>query len=387
MDYLIGVDVGSSDCKVMILETTGKIIASSRQSYPTTYPRLNWAEQNAGDWYAAACSAIREALAESSIITQNIIGLAIDGPAHNVALLGEDDEPVYPVIHWSDLRSTPQAEYLKQIHGSAIFELSYSTVNPSWTLTQLLWLKENEPYIWSRVRRVLVTKDYVRYRFTGVYQTDIYDAIGTQFYDIRASAWSDMLCELLEFVPQHLPSIAPAQSISGGLLPRAAKDCGLLAGIPVAVGSGDSVVEAFGTGAIRPGQGIIKLGTAANVNLVTAAACPSPHSITYRHVVDDAWFTITATNSGASTMRWFRDTFCRLEVEQAARDGLDVYQLIDRLASGAPPGAQGLLFHPYGRTLSLLEPAPARRFCRHQHPAQRPSLCQSHPGRGCFFHS
>jgi xylulokinase len=194
---------------------------------------------------------------------------------------------------------------------------------------------------------VLVTKDYVRYRFTGQYQTDIYDAIGTQLYDVAGGCWSDELCALLELDPAMLPSLAPAQTISGALLPDAAADCGLLAGIPVAVGSGDSVVEAFSIGATHPGACIVKIGTAANVNLVTSIPRPSRQSITYRHVVDDTWFTITATNSGASTMRWFRDTFCRLEVEQANREGISVYELIDRLADGAPPGANGLLFHPY----------------------------------------
>jgi xylulokinase len=121
----------------------------------------------------------------------------------------------------------------------------------------------------------------------------------------------------------------------------------LLEGTPVAVGSGDSVVEAFGIGAAEPGACVVKLGTAANVNLVTATPCPSPRAITYRHVVDRAWFTITATNSGASTMRWFRDAFCRLEVQEAQAEGISVYTLIDRLAAGASPGADGLIFHPY----------------------------------------
>jgi xylulokinase len=152
---------------------------------------------------------------------------------------------------------------------------------------------------------------------------------------------------LIEFDPDWLPPVVPATRVSGPLLPEAARDTGLKAGTPVAIGSGDSVVEALGVGAICPGQGIIKLGTAANVNLVTASPRPSPLSLTYRHVVDPHWFTITATNSGTATLRWFRDTFCRLEVRMAGNGQKNVYDLIGELAGDAPVGSEGVIFHPY----------------------------------------
>src|SRR5581483_4056504 len=299
------------------------------------------------DWYHAACRAVRGCMATASIDPALIAGISIAGPAHNVALMDESGRILYPVIHWSDLRSTPQAERLETACGQRIFEISFSRVNPSWTLTQLCWLRENEPAVWSRLRKILVTKDYVRYRLTGVYQTDVYDAIGTQLYDVIADRWSEELCTLVGFSPDWLPVVASPQALSGVLRPEPAQNLGLQPGTPVAVGSGDSVVEAFGIGVIQPGQCIVKLGTAANVNIVTARPYPSRQAITYRHVVDGNWFTITATNSGASTMRWFRDTFCRRELEIAQNQGISVFALIDQLAADAPPGAQGLICHPY----------------------------------------
>jgi xylulokinase len=346
-DYLIGVDLGSSDCKVIITDTHGEIIASSASPYPTHHPRFDWVEQEPQEWYRVACQTIKTTIQAGQIAPERILALSIDGPAHNVALMAADGEVLCPTIHWSDLRSTPQAERLEAEYGRRIFELTFSRVNPSWTLTQLMWLRENEPGVWSKLRRILVTKDYLRYRFTGLYLTDPYDAIGTQLYDVRAGRWSAELCQLVEFDLAWLPSIASPTEIGGTLLPQAARDSGLPVGLPVAVGSGDSVVEAFGIGAIKPGQCLIKLGTAANVNLVTAQPYPSPQSITYRHVVEPHWFTITATNSGAATMRWFRDTFCRHEVLRATTEGVSVYELIDQLGIAAPPGSQGLIFHPY----------------------------------------
>ena len=347
--YLIGIDVGSSDCKCIIMDTTGYIIADKTQAYSTHFPHTNWAQQNPEDWYQSACNTVKACLETSGINPAHVIGIAIDGPAHNVALMDEDGEILYPTIHWSDLRSVPQSDYLDTQYGSDIFKTTYCRVNPAWTLSQLMWLKENEPIVWSRLRRILVTKDYVRYRFTGNYQTDEYDAIGTQLYDVEQECWSSELCALLDFDPSWLPPVLSATAIGGGLTASAAQDTGLIEGIPIAVGSGDSVVEAAGIGALSAGQCLVKLGTAANVNLVTAKPLPSQGSITYRHVVDDYWFTITATNAGAYTMRWFRDTFCRYEVEQAALQNINVYELTDKLAESSVAGSHGLLFHPYIR--------------------------------------
>ncbi|MFN8418677.1 MAG: xylulokinase [Anaerolineae bacterium] len=347
MRYLLGVDVGSSDCKVVLLDERGSLISSAAAAYPTFHPRPNWAEQNAEDWYGAARAAIRTCLNTADIDPRAIAGICVDGPAHNVALLDQHFQPIYPVIHWSDLRSVPQTRFLEEQAGERIFQLSLCRVNAAWTLAQLLWLRQNEPEVWSKLRHLLVTKDYVRYRLTGDYQTDPYDAIGTQLYDAYGQQWSAELCALTDLNPAWLPAVCPPTAIAGTLIATAAADLGLPAGIPVAVGSGDSVVEALGIGAVAAGQGLVKIGTAANVNLVTAQPQPSRQSITYPHVVADQWFTITATNSGASTMRWFRDTFCRLEVQQAAAQGISVYALIDQLAEGSAPGAQGLIFHPY----------------------------------------
>ena len=347
MRYLLGVDVGSSECKALLVDTAGNVHGRSRLPFPTHRPRPGWVEQDPDDWYRAACIAVQSCLRSAGADPAAIVALSVDGPAHNVALLDDAGHVLRPTIHWSDLRSAPQAEVLEAEHGERVFSTTYSRVNPSWTLTQLVWLREREPATWQRLRRILVTKDYVRYRLTGSYETDVYDAIGTQLFDVDANDWSPDLCELAGFRLEWLPSVRPAAAIGGRVTRTAAADTGLPEGLPVAVGSGDSVVEALGVGATRPGDCVVKLGTSANVNLVTASARPSRQSITYRHLVDPSWFCITATNSGTATMRWFRDTFCRHEVEKAEREKLDAFVVIDRMAAEAPAGAGGLVFHPY----------------------------------------
>jgi xylulokinase len=338
---LIGVDVGSSGAKATVIDGRGFILAASdTHSYPTCYPRPGWAEQNPEDWYNAAGAAIRQCVESGRFDARQVAGLAVVGPAHNVALLDAEGALLGPTLHWSDLRSAPQCERLEALCGGQIFATTGQRVNPSWTLAQLLWLKENDPNRWAKLRGILATKDYVRYRLTGEYATDVYDAIGLQLYDLQTDGWSAEMCRLLDFPLEWLPTVKPIFSVDGGLLPTAAARIGLLPGTPVAVGSADVTVEAFGVGAVEPGCAIVKLGTAGCINLVTAAPRPSERTLTYRHVTGDCGFTIAATNSGTGALAWFRSTFFDEKTE---------FDHITDLAAQAPPGAAGLLFHPYLR--------------------------------------
>ncbi|HEX2998469.1 MAG TPA: xylulokinase [Anaerolineales bacterium] len=347
MTYFLGVDVGSSGCKVTAIDGEGAIVSSASQAYQTSYPKPGWAEQNPQDWFDSACAAIRCCLREGRIDPKDVLAISLDGPAHNVALLDENDKVLYPTLHWSDTRSIRQCEFLKAQYLEKIFKISYHQPNPSWTLSQLLWLKENEPEVWKKLRKIQVTKDYVRLRFTGDYATDVYDAIGTQLFDVEKSAWSEEICELLEFPTEYLPKVRRAMDVAGKLNGPAAQATGLPAGIPVAIGSGDSVVEAYGVGALVPGQCVVKIATSATVSLVTAAAHPTLQTITYPHVSGKSWYSIAATNCGAATMRWFKDTIGHGIEKQAESEGKNVFSLIDELARSIPAGCEGLIFHPY----------------------------------------
>ncbi|NJM42419.1 MAG: xylulokinase, partial [Anaerolineae bacterium] len=174
-----------------------------------------------------------------------------------------------------------------------------------------------------------------------------YDAIGTQLYDPRANAWSQELCGLIAFPSYQLPCVADAFALAGGITAQAAHEFGLMEGTPVAVGSGDSVVEAFGVGVVQPGQATAKLATHGNVNVVTREVRPSPCLITYRHLVGGYGFNIAATNAGAASLRWFRETLAHLTEAEAGVQGRGVHELVETVASGAPVGCDGLLFHPY----------------------------------------
>ncbi|MDE2856057.1 MAG: FGGY family carbohydrate kinase [Chloroflexota bacterium] len=175
--FLIGIDVGSSACKCTIVDDSLRPVSQNAQPYPTRHPQYAAAEQDPEDWYRSACEAVRNCLDSGGIRPANVMGISIAGPAHSVALLDGAGEILHPTIHWSDLRSAPQAERLETDCGDAIFAATLCRTNPAWTLPQLLWLQENRPAVYRRLRHILVVKDYVRYRLTGLYETDEYDAI------------------------------------------------------------------------------------------------------------------------------------------------------------------------------------------------------------------
>jgi xylulokinase len=334
----LGIDVGSSECKAIVYSLEKGAQGTGSSAYPTNHPSAGWAEQDPESWYETALDAAAQAVKESA--QKEVEGISIVGPAHNLALLDEDMRVIRPCIHWSDLRSAPQCRKLEMEYADRIFEVTGQVIHPSWSLPQLMWVRDNEQQNWRRVRFLLPTKDYVRFRFSGTLQTDLFDAIGTQLYDLRLRRWSEEMCSLLGLDARFLPAVRRASEVAGALKPAAAARIGIAPGAPVCVGTSDTSAEAFAIGCIAPGHGVVKLGTSACVNVVTDWPRPSRKTLTYFHVVDDFGLTVTATNSGSSSFRWFREGLL------APIANLSFDDLVS-LASRAPAGCEGLVFHPY----------------------------------------
>jgi xylulokinase len=256
-------------------------------------------------------------------------------------------EVIRPTIMWTDQRSKSEVEYLEKGWGSEIFKITYQKVAPTWTLPQLLWIKNNEPDNFNKIYRIMFVKDYVRYLLTGSWETDYIDAQGTLFYDMEKNRWSEELCSLIGLSIDVLPPLCSPIEIVGKINNEASLSTGLANGTLVICGTSDVTAEDYAAGAIKPGQCIIKLATAGNVNVMTARPNPNPLTITYSHVVQDLWYTAAATNTAASAMRWFRDNFCFEEIEKSGETGKNVYQLMEDLIKTVPPGSDGLIFHPY----------------------------------------
>lgn len=332
-DLLLGIDFGTGGCKVTVIDRTGRIVGSASGEYPTLHVKPGWAEQNPSDWYNTMCQVLRKLQCR-----ERIAALALDSYTHGAVLLDEKMRVIRPTIIWTDQRSVKETEYLKAGYANSIFNTAYQMPAPTWTLPQMLWLKNNEPETLEKTRRISFVKDYVRYLLTGELACDNIESQGTLFWDMKEQCWSEKLCDLAGINVDTLPEIKKPSDIAGAINKKAAADTGLREGIPVIMGASDSAVEDYAAGAVEPGQCILKLATAGNVNVMAAEAHPHPETLTYSHVVPGMWYTVTATNSAAVCQRWFRNNVCA--------DGTD-YARLNELAEQSPPGGNGVFFHPY----------------------------------------
>ncbi len=342
MKTLLGIDYGTGGCKVTVLDYSGNLVGETSVEYKTYHDHPGWSEQEPAHWYSALCEALKK-LAATRVDLKSISAAALDGSTHNAVLLDGEMNPIRRTIMWTDQRSTAECAQLKAEHADKIFKTAYQMPAPTWTLPQMMWLKNNEPEVLEKTEHILFVKDYVRYLLTGHAATDHIEAQGTLFFDMARQDWSDELVAMSGLKRSALPGFIKPTDVAGCVTAKAAAETGLPEGMPVVCGSSDSAVEDYGAGAIEPGDLIIKLATAGNVNSMTAEANPNPATLTYSHIVPGMWYSVSATNAAALCQRWMRDTFLKNEVHE----GKNLYAVMNEEAAQSPIGSNGVFFHPY----------------------------------------
>ncbi len=335
MKYLLGIDFGGGASKATLLCENGQIAATNTTEYPTNYPKPGYAEQNPKDWLDATVKNIKGVLDKSGVDPKDIAAVSLDAATHTAVIMDEDFNVIRPAIYWTDTRSTKEVAYLKETVGDIIEKQVLHKADTIWSLPELLWIKNNEPENWAKVKKILFAKDYVRHQLTGDYVTDYIEAEGSMMFDINTMQWSKELCDILEIDTNMLPEIVKPTDIVGKITNQASELTGLAEGTPVLCGTTDTVMEVFASGAVNIGQMTLKLATAGRICVITDKAYPNINLINYSHIIDGLFYPGTATKSCAASYRWFRDTF-----------GED-YKELDNLAESVPIGAEGLVFHPY----------------------------------------
>lgn len=335
MKYLLGIDFGGGASKATLLREDGEIVATNTTEYITLYPNAGWAEQNPDDWVEATRENIAGVLKKSGILASEICAVSLDAATHTAVILDEDFNVIRPAIYWTDTRSTEEVAYLKENFKDIIKKQVLHNPDTIWSLPELLWIKNNEPENWSKTKKILFAKDYVRHQLTGDYVTDYIEAEGSMMFDINTMSWSSELCGILEIDPEIMPEIVKPTDIVGAITKDAAKLTGLCEGTPVLCGTTDTVMEVFASGAVKKGDMTLKLATAGRICVITDKPYPDKNLINYSHVMDGLFYPGTATKSCAASYRWFRDTF-----------GED-YGVLDRMAESVKIGSDGLVFHPY----------------------------------------
>lgn len=335
MKYLLGIDFGGGASKATLISTQGEIVAENTVEYPTLHPQEGWCEQHPQDWISALKTNIKALLEGSGAKGEDILAVCIDSATHTAVLCDGDAAPLRDAIHWTDTRSIKQAAFLAENYGEMIFKRAYHKPDTIWTLPQLMWVRENEPELFKKIKYIFFEKDYIRYFLTGVYCTDPIEAQGSMLFDFNENNWSEELCRLAGLDMSILPPLKAPTDIVGTVTKSAAQETGLKAGTSVVQGSTDTVMEVFASGAVKKGDITVKLATAGRICVITDRAYPHKYLINYSHIVPGLWYPGTATKSCAASYRWYRDTFG------------GAYKELDEGAAAVTEGCNGLMFHPY----------------------------------------
>ena len=348
-DLVLGIDVGTSSCKTLVVESDGPVIDSARYEYAVHSPRYGWAEQDPEDWFNAFRSGLKDILERHPDAAKRISAIGVTGQMIGLTILDKSGSVVRPAIIWMDQRCLPQVDFLKKDFKELIWRLAFNPVNITYTLPKILWLQENEPDAWARLYKIQLPKDYVRLRLTGTWVMDHNDASGTLLLDVAKLCWSDEIIDALGFDRGRLPELLPSMAVAGNLTPEAARLLGLTAGIPVVAGAGDLAAENLAAGVTSSRQLLTRMGTAGSSSTCIEAPQHDPFGISpcYPHCIPKRWIAEIADHTFGLCERWFRDTFFAPERAQAEQAGTDFYAMMDAMAEAVPPGSEGLVFHPF----------------------------------------
>jgi xylulokinase len=349
---VLGLDLGTSAVKALLMSETGAVVASADAQYPLLTPRPNWAEQDPESWWEGTVTAVRSCLARarSAGIEPDVAAAGLSGQMHGSVFLDGSGRVLRPAILWNDQRTGAQCREITETVGAdRLIKLTFNKALTGFTAPKILWLRDHEPDLYARVEQVLLPKDYLRYRMTGRFATEVSDASGTLLFDVAGRRWSGEMLKALEIPERWLPECFESVEVSASLSPEAARQLGLPESIPVAGGGGDQAAGAVGSGIVEPGRCSCVFGTSGVVfwHADEPVFDPIGRLHSFCHAVPNKWHLMGVTLSAGGSMRWFRDSLCSDLVEEAKQSGADPYEMITRLAAEAPPGAEGLIFLPY----------------------------------------
>jgi xylulokinase len=355
-NYLLGIDVGTGGTRALILDEKGRVISSATQDHRAfASPQIGWAEQDPCDWWRACGVAVRHALAQSNLRSEQISCVGLSGQMHGAVLLDEQGRVVRPALIWCDVRTEKQCQDLTaQIGSDHLIQLTCNPALTNFTLTKCLWVRENEPENWGRVRSLMLPKDYVRFQLTGERATDVADASGTLLLDVANRRWSKAMLSLVQMDESLLPGLYESPEICARISEAGAAATGLQKGTPVVAGAGDQAAGAIGMGVVSPGTVSATIGTSGVVLAATdRPALDSRGRVhTFCHAVPGRWIAMGVTQAAGLSLRWFRDQF-------GSDDRHQSYESLTAEAASAPPGCDGLLWAPYlmGERTPYLDPA------------------------------
>lgn len=342
MNYVLGIDIGTSSTKSVLLEESGTIVAIGQKEYDFDTPRPGWAEQEPRVWWEAAKETIQQVLQESQVDPKAIRGIGFSGQMHGPVFLDRSGESIRPAIIWADQRSAEECREIYEIVGKdGLYRTVCNPVDSGFMAATLLWIKKHEPETYSRIHTLLLPKDYVRFRFTGELMTDPSDAGGTSVYDVRQREWSEEILNMLDVSYSMFPRVSNSIDVAGSVNNTAAVETGLVPGTPVITGGNDQTMGALASGAIYEGPVMLVIGTGGTL-FTTVDSVVVDRELrmhTYPHCVPEKWHLLGAILAGGFALKWFRNVLSTKEPYS--------YDEMTQEAATIPPGSEGVIFLPY----------------------------------------
>ncbi len=350
MNYLIGIDIGTSGTKTVLFDEEGKVIASATSEYGMSQPQNGWAEQNPSDWWKAVCETSKAVLQKNEIDASSIKGIGLSGQMHGLVMLDENNEVLRPSIIWCDQRTKAECiEITNKVGAEKLVEITANPALTGFTASKILWVRNNEPDIYKKCKHILLPKDYIRFCLTGEYATEVSDASGMQLLDVKNRCWSKEVLQLLDIEESLLGKVYESVEITGYVSDKASTLTGLYANTPVVGGAGDNAAAAVGTGVVTDGKAFTTIGTSGVVYAHTSKLMIDPKGRvhTFCCAVPGQWHVMGVTQGAGLSLKWFKKEFCIQEIMDAEKQGIDPYQIMDAEAQAIPVGCDELIYLPY----------------------------------------
>ncbi|CDN44318.1 MULTISPECIES: xylulokinase [unclassified Paenibacillus] len=337
-EYVIGIDLGTSSVKALLVDREGNVAAEASREYPLHSPKAGWSEQDPEQWVEGTLAVLRELGASDALRDGVVEGISFSGQMHGLVLLDKDNRPLRPAILWNDTRTTAQCREIEAKLGGKLLDIARNPALEGFTLPKLLWVREQEPEIFGQAALFLLPKDYVRYRLCGTLHMDYSDAAGTLLLNVPERAWSAEILEAFGLEASLCPPLAESSEQTGALLPKLAEEAGLRGSLAVFAGGADNACGAIGAGILQEGEALCSIGTSG-----VMLSYESDRGRDYggkvhffNHGEKDAYYSMGVTLAAGYSMSWFRRLM----------GGLPYEELLEG-ADQVPAGAGGLLFAPY----------------------------------------
>ena len=339
MKYVIGIDIGTSAVKSVLVSAEGKVVCEHSENYPLHRPEPGWSEQNPEDWAERTIASLRRLMEKSEADPADVEGLSFSGQMHGLVLVDSKGKALRPAILWNDTRTTQQCRKIEKTLGSKLLDIARNRALEGFTLPKILWVQEHEPEIMSQADLFLLPKDYVRYRLTGSFGMDYSDAAGTLLLDVANKVWSSEIAEAFDLPLSLCPPLVESSELTGTLLPDVAQAAGLLPSTRVFAGGADNACGAIGAGILGEGKTMCSIGTSGVVLSYESRKDINPQGKMhfFNHGEENAFYVMGVTLAAGHSLSWFKDTFAKEASFDRMLEGIEA----------VPAGSGGLLFTPY----------------------------------------